>query len=260
MRITHGFSIVELSIVLVILGLLTGGILAGQSLISAAELRSISSDISKYTTASMAFREKYFAIPGDMNNATKFWGAVGAAGTACASGLGTAPQTCDGDGNGQVDVYLPVYGQERYRFWQHLANAGLIEGSYTGRRGSPFPASGQLDVPGENIPRTKYKDVGLVVQYSSANTFGASARNWLRIASGVHPTSGQLDGRAMPQQDAWNMDTKLDDGLPDQGRMRAYGPGGYGVGCVTVSGSGYAYVLNNPGSTNWCSMFWDMGI
>ena len=60
-----GFSLVELSIVLVILGLLTGGILAGQSLIRAAELRSISTDYSRYIAAVQAFRDKYFALPGD---------------------------------------------------------------------------------------------------------------------------------------------------------------------------------------------------
>ncbi|PZP83692.1 MAG: type II secretion system protein, partial [Azospirillum brasilense] len=58
---THGFSLVELSIVLVILGLLTGGILGGQSLIRAAELRTISTDANRYITAAQTFRDKYFA-------------------------------------------------------------------------------------------------------------------------------------------------------------------------------------------------------
>lgn len=58
------FSLVELSIVLVILGLLTGGILAGQSLIRAAELRAVSTEYSRYITATQSFRDKYFAVPG----------------------------------------------------------------------------------------------------------------------------------------------------------------------------------------------------
>lgn len=94
---TRGFSLVELSIVLVILGLLTGGILAGQSLIRAAELRSYITDVQRYPAAVNAFKDKYFAYPGDMANATKFWGALGGDGTgndaACqalsASGLPT---------------------------------------------------------------------------------------------------------------------------------------------------------------------------
>ena len=71
---TQGFSLVELSIVLVILGLLTGGILAGQNLIRASELRSVSTQINQLNTAFMTFRDTYFALPGDMRNAQDFWG------------------------------------------------------------------------------------------------------------------------------------------------------------------------------------------
>ena len=70
----QGFSLVELSIVLVILGLLTGGILTGQSLIRAAELRSVTTEFQKYQTAMMTFRDRYMALPGDMRNATAFLG------------------------------------------------------------------------------------------------------------------------------------------------------------------------------------------
>lgn len=66
---TRGFSLVELSIVLVILGLLTGGILAGQSLIRAAELRSVTTEYGRWVTAMHSFRDKYMAIPGDMRDA-----------------------------------------------------------------------------------------------------------------------------------------------------------------------------------------------
>ena len=70
----RGFSLVELSIVLVILGLLTGGILAGQSLIRASELRAVSTEFQRYVAAVNTFRDKYFMLPGDMSNATAFWG------------------------------------------------------------------------------------------------------------------------------------------------------------------------------------------
>ena len=78
-----GFSLVELSIVLVILGLLTGGILAGQSLIRAAELRSVATESQRYMAALNSFRDKYFALPGDMANATAFWGAQNATPATC---------------------------------------------------------------------------------------------------------------------------------------------------------------------------------
>jgi prepilin-type N-terminal cleavage/methylation domain-containing protein len=73
-RNTRGFTLVELSIVLVILGLLAGGVLAGQGLIRAAELRSITTDQQRFLIAIRAFRDQYRSLPGDMPNATLVWG------------------------------------------------------------------------------------------------------------------------------------------------------------------------------------------
>jgi len=73
---SSGFSLVELSIVLVILGLLTGGILGGQALIRAAELRAVTTEYDRWVTATRTFQDKYFALPGDMTNATAFWGSA----------------------------------------------------------------------------------------------------------------------------------------------------------------------------------------
>src|ERR1700712_5143764 len=92
MKQQHGFSLVELSIVLVILGLLVGGVLSGQSLIRAAELRSVTTEYQRYTTAVGTFRDKYFALPGDMNNAASFGWKDGA-----------GSSVANGDGNGQVN-------------------------------------------------------------------------------------------------------------------------------------------------------------
>ena len=69
-RKNQGFTLVELSIVLVILGLLVGGVLTGQSLIRAAELRTVSTQYATFSTAVNTFRDKYFTIPGDMTNAS----------------------------------------------------------------------------------------------------------------------------------------------------------------------------------------------
>ena len=126
---TRGFSLVELSIVLVILGLLTGGILAGQNMIRAAELRSVITEFQTYQTSQRTFQGKYLALPGDMTNATDFWGSAGGAGfigDGCEAASGTGTQTCNGNGNGAINTPASAseYG-ERFTYWQHLANAGL---------------------------------------------------------------------------------------------------------------------------------------
>ena len=152
---TRGFSLVELSIVLVILGLLTGGILAGQSLIRAAELRSVTADLARYQTASMTFRDKYLAYPGDMPNATRFWGVRAGTGSdvTCHQTIATTTGTCNGDGNGRSEgISGDVTLGERFLFWQHLAYAGLIEGSYTGASAS---AASEVRVAGTNMPPAK---------------------------------------------------------------------------------------------------------
>lgn len=135
-RLRSGFSLVELSIVLVILGLLVGGVLTGQSLIRASELRKFMNTMERYKAATYTFRDKYFALPGDMNNAKQFWGSAGT-GTACrgvdSTTLADPKNTCDGDGDGNIrPSSVNNYSWEIFRYWQHLANAGLIEGSYTG--------------------------------------------------------------------------------------------------------------------------------
>lgn len=118
----RGFSLVELSIVLVILGLLTGGILTGQSLIRASELRSITTEYNRYIAAAQTFRDKYFALPGDMANATAFWGAAHATPATCKTTASSSALTCNGNADGFIQGVVAT-SNESFRFWQHLANA-----------------------------------------------------------------------------------------------------------------------------------------
>jgi len=71
-----GFTLIELSIVLVVIGLIVGGVIAGQSLMRSSQLQSIISDQAKYVEAAKQFREKYGFWPGDFPNATTSWGAM----------------------------------------------------------------------------------------------------------------------------------------------------------------------------------------
>lgn len=213
-----GFSLVELSIVLVILGLLTGGILTGQNLIRAAELRSVVTEFQSYQTAVNTFRDKYFAIPGDMRNAEAFWGTSHATDATCITTGAVGTATCNGDGNGILDT--STRSREFLRFWQHLANAGMIEGTYTGVAGS---GGSTHHVIGENIPRAKIGNAGWGALYRSGTAGGdfydGDYGNTLQFGS--QDTSGtNYRGILMPEE-AWNIDTKLDDGKPGTGKVMA---------------------------------------
>src|SRR5437879_2899141 len=98
----QGFTLIELSIVLVIIGLIVGGVLVGQDLIKAAEIRATVAQIEKYNTAVNTFRNKYTGIPGDLLYATaSSFGIddIGGTGAPCA----TAGAANCGDGNGLID-------------------------------------------------------------------------------------------------------------------------------------------------------------
>ncbi len=227
MLMNRGFSLVELSIVLVILGLLTGGILAGQSLIRAAELRTIPRDISKYQTAAMTFRDKYFALPGDFSKAVDFWGAAGGNATdnyttTCSPTSGTGTQTCNGNSNGQIDCGTP----ECYRIWQHLANAGLIEGTYAGIDNVSTPGT----LAGYNAPKAKVGagNAAYGMQWGGTATsdptiFDGNYQNI--ILYGGFVASASPRGAAIKPEEAWNIDTKMDDGRPGFGNVTSYKQG-----------------------------------
>lgn len=104
-----GFTLVEVAIVLVVVGLIIGGVLAGGTLLRSSELRAAANEFHKHNAALLIFKDKYGKLPGDMRNATEYWGSGGGDGLittgACRSvavtGLGDNG-TCNGDGNGRI--------------------------------------------------------------------------------------------------------------------------------------------------------------
>ncbi len=235
----RGFSLVELAIVLVILGLLTGGILAGQSLIRAAELRGVVSETKKMRTAFLSFRQKYFGLPGDLANATAFWGTDP---NGCADKTVNAPKqqpTCDGNGNGEISNY-PYSQAERFRSWQHLSNAGLIAGNYTGVSAGGAAAYNQASI-GENVPGSRLGDAYWYVLYIGPRTghaeyFDGSYGNslFLRSTGGLQP------------EELWNVDAKIDDGMPATGRIRTTkASGSYSPNCAVGDDADSPYNLSS---------------
>lgn len=246
-----GFSLVELSIVLVILGLLVGGILAGQSLIRASEMRAVSTEQSRYITAVMTFRDKYFALPGDFTKATDIWTQSANCPGTSAQGSTTAA-TCYGNGDGMITT-SGGNANELYRFWQHLANAGLIEGTYSGVQG---PTDGNDSIIGSNVPRSKLPNAGWSVywmgtQPSSAGLWPGNYGNTLMF--GASRAGDPTTAGVLRPEEAWNIDTKLDDGRPYSGMIVPYKPADSPNCADSSSDTTAGYALTQSGAT--CNLF-----
>lgn len=249
-----GFSLVELSIVLVVLGLLTGGILTGQNLIRAAELRASTSQLTGYQAAILSFQDGYLALPGDMRNATVFWGAVGGGGgtgAGCFNAESTTNATCNGNGDGYINTAdgggsTPWEYGERWHAWKQLANAGMVEGAYTGK--SDHATDANTRTPGKNLPRGKAGNayVALVGSVNTNANFYPAARNTNYLV-----VDDDSSGGPFTPEEMWNIDKKLDDGLPAYGKIQSHvaGPTGtWAPDCATSDDEAIAkYDLINNG-------------
>lgn len=222
------FSLVELSVVLVILGLITGGILGGQAMIKAAELRSVTTEYNRYSTAATNFRDKYAAMPGDFPGATQAWGRMSSVGavncTTNSSAAVNAAGACDGNGSDAINGAAGAsQSGEIFQFWRHLVLAGYIEGTFSGLSGS----GGYMEANATNIPKARYGQAYWNARSLTgyfAGDAGAYAGEY-----GNFFDFGGLNGASYPfasvltPEDAWNIDKKLDDGRPGTGFVLSRG-------------------------------------
>lgn len=216
---------------LVIIGLLAGSIVAGQSLIRAAELRNVTIEQEQFKAAVKAFDDLYHAIPGDMPNAEQVWG------TNCSSSVTPAPSACNGDGDLLVNPWsytqpYPTCGSgsktgvnhESFQFWKQLANAKLITGNYIGvAHGSGYDWNGMIRSPGssasEDLMWIAYDmhpcdDIG----WERPDQGGA----FMLVAKDGYTGTGanHMASLSLSADDVWSIDNKIDDGKPATGNMR----------------------------------------
>jgi prepilin-type N-terminal cleavage/methylation domain-containing protein len=120
-RNQQGFTLVEIAIVLVIIGLLLGGILKGQEMITQAKIKNVVADFSGISAAYYGYQDRYRAIPGDDSGAAARWL--------------TPVVATSGDGNGVVGGTYNnggaacVVAVESCSWWDHLRRAGFVAGS-----------------------------------------------------------------------------------------------------------------------------------
>ncbi len=192
-----GFTLVEIAIVLVIIGLLLGGVLKGQELIEQAKIKRTVNDFNNISVAVMTYQDRYRFLPGDDANAATRWTVAGAAAFAPAAGAAA--------GNGIINGAVITINQaaaESNGAWQHLRLAGLVNGDLSTAARSLNP---------EETP------FGAGSNYSIAGGIGgAGLMGWGANTSGF---CGSLPAKAAEQ-----LDRQLDDGNPRTGNVRAGAP------------------------------------
>jgi prepilin-type N-terminal cleavage/methylation domain-containing protein len=249
-----GFTLIELSIVLVIIGLIVGGVLVGQDLIKAAEIRATVGQVEKYNAAVNTFRTKYNGIPGDLvyAQASAFGLVLPAAGLTSGGGTGL------GDGNGLIQDTSSGNSPigEPLIFWQHLSSASLIDGSLGTNIVAAATVGATAPTPAQYLPTAKLGRGNYWVVGSDTGT------NYY-ILGGVTAisTTAYTYSLALTPIESYNIDVKLDDGAPNTGIVQArtnnissFGSlsGAYGSTIVATTGclvAGGTAGVTDPSST-----------
>jgi prepilin-type N-terminal cleavage/methylation domain-containing protein len=246
---THGFTLVELSIVLVIIGLIVGGVVGGQSLVRSAQIQSIVKDFNKYKTAVNAFELQYDALPGDFSEAEDYWGNAGAD---CWNDAGTGTETCNGDGDGRIDYKLYNGGTnwqdssyEAWRVWEHLQNAEIINTNLTGIPSNAVTQNGRNRGNEANVNSPSGSlDSSIFSIFYISGSFGLNKnKNVVAFGSMAGTAEGRWYNAVLTPAEAKKIDTKFDDGMPYAGTVFDIGDGANTPNCTTGSSTTSAYNL-----------------
>ena len=205
-----GFTLVELAIVLVIIGLIVGGVLVGQDLIKAAQIRSTVGQLEKYDAAVNTFRGKYNGLPGDLANCSNFFSTA----SDCPSGGVVNNGALEDTAGTKV-----LISGETTAFWRHMYLANLIADPVTNGVNT-ITAAGSVVAPGTALPAAKIGrgnyisalSGGPLTQPGFAGTLSYRIFGITATTAGV-PTITN----ALTPLEAFQVDTKKDDGVPNTG-------------------------------------------
>lgn len=191
-----GFTFVELAISMVIIGILIVGVLAGQVLIQSAKIRAVVSETSNFQSMYNLFVEKYQAPPGDMADANT---TVNAA-------------AVNGNGDGIIEWTWDGARSEGARAFQHMMLAEMYSGNLT-NPGIVNTGTSQA-ILGNNAPASKFNGVGFYWDNNGTRNI---------IGAGAQQANNECSAIIFSGDAARDLDNKMDDGVPNTGRMRGVG-------------------------------------
>lgn len=225
------FSLIELSIVLIIIGLLIAGVTGGASLIKSSELRAVASEARAFATSVNGFYNQFNAYPGDYGTA-----------------IGNSSY---GDADGAIE-YIGGGGGTAYEgrnAWVQMKAAAILDSSVlSGATSVVSPGTSALFAV--NLPSSKIKSAGWDFDY---DTTGSPARNANVIVLTGAITTGTSNSlvsttsyasAAITPTDALSIDTKIDDGIANTGKVRGVLSGCFSSGTYTTTTATRACALS----------------
>lgn len=228
-----GFTLVEIAIVLMIVGLLIGGILRGQELIQSARVRNIIDQKSAIQTAYVGFLDRYRMLPGDLTQTQA--GIVG----------NNAVFAVTSPGNGTIEI-----ATESVLFFQNLTAAGFLSCGACMSVVAEGPV-GAID----NSPVNVY---GAFLRVGNEASSPLGTLRWYDSSATLLNRLVLYTGDTIPSQVFAEVDRKADDGAPGTGQLR-FAIGGAAIGvCTTglpLAVAGAANTWANPSQGN-CQGAW----
>lgn len=189
----QGYTLVEMSIVVVIMALVVGVVHTAAVLVRASEVRSVVAQVEDFKSSVAAFELKYNALPGDMDFADQIW----------------PGETVSGDGDRIINYRVgtqPGFNED-LRAWQHLSLARIMPGEFSGRL-----ERGRL-LTGVNIPASRIDQTGYRFVQPTYTVYGRRGNAFILGLAGYSFISGAI----FKSLEAWQIDTKMDDGIAYSG-------------------------------------------
>jgi hypothetical protein len=253
--------------VLVIIGLIVGGVLLGQELISQAATRAQIAQIEKYNTAVNTFRTKYAYIPGDIPDPYASQFGFQARGQYAGQGDGNGLiDGCDANSAGEQNGTI-TNGGETGLFWNDLSTAGMIPLAFSTALTTTTPWTTVTTTTNPSVssffPAAKMGNGNYIYVWSGgplaghSNDYLNNGINYFGLSAVVLVNSGLMTSNpGLTVQQAYNIDKKVDDGMPQSGRITAMyltnAPGYYVMWAGTSTSQSMPWTTATPGSAATC--------